>query len=133
MIQFYFLSIFCNAAAGYALLAGDNATESGPRPFALSIHNAVCRFLLGMLSVVTGGFKLLSAVEGNVPVVGDLLPAITGLGMGGILLYEYHLKNAAPASDELFEALLNKHRRRLGMGACLVAALHFIFPYALFL
>jgi hypothetical protein len=136
MIQFYFLSIFCNAAAGYALLSDDKATES-PVSFTLSIHNATCRFLLGMLSAVTGLFKLLSALEGNVPVVGDLLPAMTGLGVGAVLLYEHYLKHttlrASLTTDNFFEGFLEKYRKPLGAGVCVVAVLHFLFPNALFL
>jgi hypothetical protein len=136
MIQFYFLSIFFNAAAGYALLSDDNEFES-PVSFTLSIHNTTCRFLLGIFSAVTGVFKLLTAVEGNIPVVGDLLPAMTGLGVGAILLYEYYLKNAtfhtAVLADDVFESFLEKYRKPLGVGVCVVAALHFLFPRALFL
>jgi hypothetical protein len=93
--------------------------------------------VLGILSAVTGLFKLLSAVEGNVPVVGDLLPAMTGLGVGAVLLYEHYLKNTtlhtSLSTDNFFEGFLEKYRKPLGVGVCVVAALHFLFPKALFL
>jgi hypothetical protein len=136
MLQFYFLSVFCNAAAGCALLSDDKATES-PVSFTVSIHNATCRFLLGVLSAITGLFKLLSVVEGNLPVVGDLLPAMTGLGVGAVLLYEHYLKNttlrASFSTDNFFEGFLEKYRKSVGVGVCVVAVLHFLFPQALFL
>jgi hypothetical protein len=136
MIQFYFLSIIFNAAAGYCLITGgedgDAATETS---LLSSIRNETFRLILGILTSVTGLLKLLSSVQGDIPVVGDLLPALVGFITGFILLFEYYRRRTALASEvsEKLEGLLIKNKKWIGFLALAVAGLHFLFPTVLFL
>ena len=93
------------------------------------------RLVVGILSVLTGVLKFISVYKGDIPVVGDLIPAIAGILGGASLLTEYF----ASSSEEgvslpgFLDALLVQSRRYIGV-LCLVAAvLHFIFPRVLFL
>jgi hypothetical protein len=134
MIQFYFLSIVFNAAAGYCLITGgeDGEAESG---LLASVQNETFRLILGILATVTGLLKLLSSVQGDVPVAGDLLPALIGFITGFILLFEYYRGRAAIESEfsEKLEGLLIKNKRWIGFLALAAAGFHFLFPTVLFL
>jgi hypothetical protein len=136
MIQFYFLSIFCNAVAGYMLLCREepdtptqgNAINGGLEPDTL-------RLILGIVSIITGLFKLLSAVQGDVPVIGDLLPALSGFASGALLVFAYYrartnLKTGSPEITGL-ERILGTYKRQIGFLALGTAVLHFLFPQAL--
>jgi hypothetical protein len=140
MIQFYFLSIFFNAAAGYMLIRDNNKKEQPPMEDHgtegaqhWSTQNDTLRLILGILSVITGLFKLLSAVQGDVPVIGDLIPALFGFATGFILIFEYHKKTAVIDLDKhiLLELFLVQNKRRIGFLAIGSAILHFLFPQAL--
>ena len=80
MVQFYFLSIVFNLIGGYALTVADRS-----RPFGFlknldeTLGNSRSRLALGILSLVTGIFKLLTPMRGDVRVVGDLFPAVMQL------------------------------------------------------
>jgi len=130
MIQFYFLSIVCNAAAGYLLVfhREDDAA-------ALLSGGPDARLTLGILSVFTGFMKLLSATAGNMPVLGDILPAATGLLSGASLLLEWARQKGRLLSTGPGDAgdLLLKNRKAVGYLALASALLHFLFPQALLL
>jgi hypothetical protein len=129
MIQFYFLSIVCNALAGYALTRNtDELDDKRQAPFTLSARNPTFRLLLGLLSSVTGLFKLLSAIDP--PFVGDLVPALTGVGGGLLLLYDYYANTTTLKPESALTTFLTgkKTKRGFGVWACAVAALHFLFP-----
>lgn len=137
MYQFYFLSITCNLLLGMTLsresledkfpsLAGFSRDVLGRRGF---------RFGLGLAAFIVGFFKLLSVTQGDVPVVGDLLPAAAGLAGGGALLLEYYKERAtvsSPLTDTL-ETILLKNKALWGLAGFLAAVLHFFFPGVLFL
>ncbi|MDR2068766.1 MAG: hypothetical protein LBP71_02740 [Spirochaetaceae bacterium] len=134
MIQFYFLSIVFNAAAGYCLItAGEEGTmEPSLRS---SLQNETFHLILGILATVTGLLKLLSAVQGDVPVLGDLLPALVGFATGFILLFDYYRSRTTIVSalSERLEGLLSKNKKWIGFLSLAVAGLHFLFPTVLFL
>jgi hypothetical protein len=134
MIQFYFLSIVFNAAAGFCLITPDEegAIETGPL---FSPRNETFRFILGILSAVTGLLKLLSSVQGDIPVLGDLLPALVGFITGFILLFEYYRSRTGIESEKFegLERLLLKNKKWIGFLALVSAGLHFLFPTVLFL
>jgi len=136
MVQLYFLSILCNALSGYVLFAGnDNETTEKTSGFA---NNPTFNLALGILSAVTGVLKLLSPTVDKIPIIGDLVPAITGIAAGLILIFGIYRQNVSLASastnslDSLAGTLLS-FRKPLGLGLFTVALLHFLFPQALFL
>jgi uncharacterized membrane-anchored protein len=134
MIQLYFLSIFLNAIAGFVLISdsgdGDMEIRTG-----LSPKNETLRLILGILSMIVGILKLLSATEGDIPVVGDLVPALTGFAAGFILIYEYYRDHSTlePEKTGTLNALLLAHNKIIGFIAMIVGALHFLFPRVLLL
>ncbi|MDR2537423.1 MAG: hypothetical protein LBC46_03860 [Treponema sp.] len=134
MIQFYFLSIVCNALAGYALTRNtDELDDIKPQPlFTLSARNPTFRLLLGLLSSVTGLFKLLSATD--IPVAGDMIPALTGIGSGVLLFYDYYANTSTLKIESKLGTFLTEKKTKKGFGvwSCVVAALHFLFPHMLF-
>jgi hypothetical protein len=79
--------------------------------------------------------KILSSVPGDIPVLGDLLPALAGFITGFILLFEYYRGRTSVESEKArrLEGLLAKHKKWLGFFSIAVAGLHFLFPTVLFL
>ncbi len=102
MIQFYFLSILLNVVGGYAL-AIDAAHRSSPAIDGLRafLRDPTVRLVIGILTIVTGAFKLLAVVRGDIPVVGDFVPAVAGLAVGATLLLELYRE---PSGDHPFGA-----------------------------
>jgi hypothetical protein len=129
MIQFYFLSVFLNALAGYALAGGDERGELGIKG-GLSLSDETVRLVLGILCMVTGILKLLSPSEGGWPVLGDLIPALLGLITGFILVLEYYHSHATVESGEAdrLYAGFSRNKKLLGFIAVISAVLHFLFP-----
>lgn len=137
MLQFYFLSILLNTVTGLVLLFADrdeiDALSQVKVP--AMAKDETFRLVLGILTGVTGFFKLLTAVRGDVPVIGDLVPAFAGLAGGFTLLYEFYKTRSTIEQDNLPPVIqkIISGRRYVGV-ACLVAAgFHFLFPTILFL
>ncbi|HUX50678.1 MAG TPA: hypothetical protein VMW73_07760 [Spirochaetia bacterium] len=137
MYQFYFLSIVLNLLAGIAL-----AYDAIDEKFSLSVffnrdifNRQGFRLSLGIATSIVGFFKLLSVTAGNVPVVGDLLPALTGLILGGSLLALYYQERST-VSGPIIQSIDNiflKNRTVFGILGIITAVLHFLFPSVLFL
>ncbi|MCL2232214.1 MAG: hypothetical protein FWB99_03965 [Treponema sp.] len=137
MLQFYFMSIVMNALAGYILVTGDKEDHE-PLVFksGLSFKDETFMLVVGILSVLTALMKILSSVEGDVPVIGDLFPALTGFLAGFILIFEYYRKRTSletSDSTEKVDRLLIANKKIIGMAALAAAVLHFLFPRVLLL
>jgi hypothetical protein len=136
MIQFYFLSILLNAAGGYVLFtnSGGGGASAIEAEIRFSLQNETFRLILGIVSAVTGLLKLLSPVQGDIPVVGDLIPAAAGLVTGFILLFDYyHGRSFVEEGDNRMTRIITVNRKWIGFAAMAAAALHFIFPQVLLL
>jgi uncharacterized membrane-anchored protein len=136
MIQFYFLSIVLNAASGYILaFSTDNDDIDVESKVGILLHKESFRLILGVLTILTGLLKILSAVEGDVPVIGDLIPALVGFLAGFILIFEYYRSRSAldPEHTEKIEQLLISNKKWVGFLAIASAILHFLFPTVLLL
>jgi hypothetical protein len=134
MIQFYFLSIFFNVLVGYILITGEEGNPLQIRP-GFSLRDETARLVVGILAMATGILKLLSSVEGDLPVLGDIIPAVAGFGAGFVLVFEYY-RNHASLNDEKGESInqvLVRNKRIIGIIAMAAAALHFLFPTVLLL
>jgi hypothetical protein len=136
MIQLYFLSILCNGLAGYILFAGD---ESGAEEKSIILYNnPTFHLVLGILSAVTGVLKILSPSIGGIPILGDLIPAAAGIIAGFMVIFGIYRKDSSSSDqsagslDVLGSSLL-RFRKPIGLGLLVVAAIHFLFPEALFL
>lgn len=131
MIQIYFFSILCNALAGFVFLADDLEPDGASGGF---FKNDGFRLCLAAVCAATGVLKLLSVNPGNVPVIGDLLPAAGSLAAGAGLFYDFYRSRATqtafePRAGRFFHA----HKRLIGGGLVAAAVLHLLFPTALFL
>ncbi|MDR1175720.1 MAG: hypothetical protein LBK83_09675 [Treponema sp.] len=131
MIQFYFLSIICNGAAGFLLTTDRvSAAESIEDSQKLSLGSETFRLVLGVLTSLSGILKLLSPVQGEVPVIGDIIPALAGLAAGFSLLFEYYRRTSTLQSrkTEELENFIGKNKKWIGIAALISAVLHFLIP-----
>ncbi|MDR0583836.1 MAG: hypothetical protein LBG57_05730 [Treponema sp.] len=140
MIQLYFLSILCNSLTAYILILDNTGeAESIEGSLKFSFRSGVFRLVLGILCALTGVLKLLSPSQDSVPVLGDLVPALAGLLAGFTLIFSYYRDHASIGAfssegkfDRIGDAFL-KYKKGLGFILLASAALHFLFPGALFL
>ncbi len=155
MIQFYFLAVALNLACGFALLLPER-----PHPRQLLRHldfvlsDGKIRTALGILGIVTGLLTITSPIQGDVPVIGDLVPALTSALAGLVLLLELQSGRKEEATSLHAEAqaepaekpdgepaasktglrlLLVGSGRIIGLLAILAGLVHFFFPLELFL
>ena len=137
MAQFYFLSIIFNVLLGLTLLA---EYLGGKLEFFSPVRNILLKVgvktVVVIVSVLVGIFKLIIKSPGEtVPVAGDLLPAMTGIGIGGVLLFDIFrqwVKVPKASADNAMNAMM-AYYTPLGIFAIVVAILHFIFPGVLIL
>lgn len=136
MLQFYFLSVLLNAITGYVLLfAVDRDSLSSNSKVPEVLFDETFRLVLGILTALTGFFKLLTVVRGDIPVIGDLLPALAGLAGGITLLYEFYKTRSTFQEDNLPQIIkvIVTGQNYIGIGLIACAILHFLFPTVLFL
>jgi hypothetical protein len=137
MYQFYFLSIFMNLLAGFALahetLEERMSVSSFLNPQVLV--RPAFRLTVGIITAIVGFFKFLTVTDGNVPVVGDLLPAVVGIiaGVTLILMYYQERSTVSTQTTETLNALFVRNRTVFGILAIITAVLHFFFHSVLFL
>jgi len=137
MLQFYFLSILLNLITGFILLFADKDDMESFQGIKMPViaYDETFRLIIGILSGITGFFKLLTAVRGDVPVIGDLVPALAGLAGGFTLLYEFYRTRSSIEEDTLppFIQKIVSSKRYVGIACIIAAVLHFLFPTILFL
>lgn len=135
MLQFYFLSIFLNFFGGIILSAAFLkkwfSPSGGLEGFFEERGNL--KLIIGILSILVGILKFLSVVEGDVKVIGDLFPALSGLMIGLALLADYYRSRTDVQTETGFNTFLEKYQVIIGVIAMAVAVLHFFIPRVLFL
>ena len=137
MYQIYFLSIVTVVLSGVALAFErlDERLHIGSLFNAALFTSAGFRLGLGVVTVLVGIFQFLTVAPGDVPVVGDLIPAIAGIVLGGILMVEYYQAKSTvedgfmSAVDRIFV----RNASNFGVIGIIIAALHFLFHRVLFL
>lgn len=136
MVQFYFLSIFVNFIGGL-LLAGDTINRQFTKLDTLQELFKAPTYLItfSIVAAVTGVFKIISVFNGDVPVIGDLLPAVISILIAVFLFLSYQKdKNGEiKTSLEKTNSLIQKYRNILGIAAIIISLLHFFFPSVLFI
>jgi len=134
MLQFYFLSILSNLLAGVALTAEYLAGRfAGFAPFRDLLSRRAYRASVGVTAAAVGFLKLLiRSSAADVPVAGDLIPALVGIAMGASLLLHVVREKADSPPGRLERAAL-AYRVPLGFVGIAAAILHFLLPAALFL
>jgi hypothetical protein len=137
MPQLYLLSILANILAGLTL-AGDYL---GDRiAFLASFNNLranrTAQIVIACAAAAIGVLKLIFLSPGEtVPVAGDILPALTGIVIGGILLIESfrsQVEAKGESMEKLSKAVLS-YRVPVGIAGVAIACVHFLFPGAVIL
>ena len=132
MIQIYFLSIVANLLSGLVLSAEHYGTKF-PGFVAVKdffIGKPGLRVTIGIISFLTGFLKLLTVTKGDVPVVGDLLPALSGLILGAGVLFERYKErsNVSSRALETADKFILRHKSIYGSVGIIIALVHFLLP-----
>ena len=137
MYQIYFLSIVTTLLAGVALAYDrlDERVKIGSFFGETVFRSLGFRLGLGIVSMAVGVFQFLTVAPGDVRVVGDLIPAITGIVAGGMLVLQYYQEKTTLESRflETMDRLLLRNASNIGVLAILIGVLHFFFHRVLFL
>ena len=132
MAQLYMLSILSLLGAGL-ILSSDYLVEkmewlSGLKDLAQQRN---VRIGAGVAAGIIGILKLIVRAPGEtVPVAGDLLPALAGIALGGLLLADtlrVSSDDEPVAVDKVTNAVM-PYRTPLGLGGIVVALVHFLLP-----
>lgn len=137
MVQFYFLSVLANLLAGITL-SRDYLVEKIPflKTFQELLGKRGVRATLGFVTAIVGVFKLIVQPVGrSVPVVGDVIPALMGITLGGALLVDFFKERVTVSAETLdkVQAAVKSYQVPLGMAGIGISLLHFIIPSALLL
>ena len=159
-MQFYFLSIVVNLLAG-VILAGDYLATRLPWMKSLlpEISSRSSGVTIGAITAGVGVLKLFvlaGTQQQQIAVVGDLLPALAGIALGGVLIAvalnakegdaaggaerpvhttregSSHVVVADGAAEKAVR-LAAGCRTPAGLAGIAVAALHFLFPLSVLL
>lgn len=136
MVQFYLLSVILNIVAGYSLYSFDTAPQGtkfdGVREF---LKDPTIRLIVGILTFTVGFFKLVTVMRGDIPVIGDMIPSVAGMGAGFTMLLEYYRANSAvsTATLEKLDKIFVANRRIVGIVGVSSGVVHFLFANVLFL
>ncbi len=93
------------------------------------------RLVVGVLCAFVGIMKLLSVFRNDVPVVGDLFPALAGLCGGASLLLDYYSDSSSLELNlpSFVETIFVDSKKYIGIACLISGLLHFVFPQVLFL
>ena len=133
MVQLYFLSILLNLLGGFGL-ASETMVEriSGFRIFSDFFEGkTTLKLTVGILSFIVGVLKLLSSMD--VPVAGDLLPALANIAVGITLTLDYYKDRSEVGPSERLNDFFARNSSILGIVAVVIGILHFFIPRVLFL
>lgn len=136
MVQFYFLSVLLNILTGFVLSIDLLAERmEWVSSLKLPLSNNVFRFVVGISAAAVGFLKLLSVFRGDIPVVGDLLPAAAGILMGVMLIIDYYKAKAAVSSQAIdaIDRVFIRRKSVIGIIGIIIGVLHFFMPSVLFL
>jgi len=139
MIQFYLLSVLLNILCGYSLaVKKSESTSQLVRGAQIVITDPGLRLIIAILSIAVGVLKLLFALRGDIPVIGDFLPAIAGIVVGATLLLDISEANHLPYAEKgklaaRLETLLLSYKQVIGYVGIMAGIIHFLFPMVLFL
>ena len=140
MIQIYFLSVISCLIAGLTLISGEEKDSQEDSVIRLGVFLNILRdkkfrLILGIITMAAGVLKILSPAEGNIIILGDLLPAAAGIVSGFILFIENYSNTKIDKSEDIViedkKASLDyflKNKKLVGFATIAAAILHFIFP-----
>ena len=137
MVQFYLLAVVLNILGGL-LLSAQMIEDKVPAVRSLQeslSFNSVARVSVILITLLVALFKILSVTSGDVPVVGDLLPALSLVAVAVVFFLEYYEDRASVRTPflERMESLFVQNKSVIGIIAIIVGVAHFLFPRVLFL
>ncbi len=132
MLQFYLLSVIANLVASLTL-AGDYLGERMPflKCFKEARESRSTRTAIGVSALVIGIIKLFVLAPGeHIVILGDFLPAVTGMAIGAVLLAEINQGRVEQAGEPIrkLSSTALTYRVPLGIAGIVIAFLHFLFP-----
>ncbi|TVQ29125.1 MAG: hypothetical protein EA382_00610 [Spirochaetaceae bacterium] len=93
--------------------------------------NSILVVVTGAVTLLVGVAKLIFPAPGEaVPIAGDLLPALTGILVGAllILLGSDKAEESTPDAAKRFVSVVISYRIVIGLISVAVGLIHFIFP-----
>ncbi len=136
MVQFYVLSILVNLIGGL-LLAGDAISKKiSTLEFSQNILKSQTYTLtFAIIAAIAGLFKIISVFDGDVYVIGDLLPAAASLAIAIYFFCKYLLEKKGVLEGTLgvIDVFIEKYKSFTGIACIVIAFLHFLFPRVIFL
>lgn len=137
MMQIYFLSVTLTGLSGI-ILASDVLGEKFSS-FATLQQLLAAKELRLTVAVLTGIVALVSLLymsPDTIPILSDLLPALTGIFMAVTLFFEHFKKSDEQEGRNIDDPELHpliRYKALTGFAGFLVAFIHFLIPSALIL
>ena len=132
MLPFYFLSVTTNLMMGGILLLSAKDKEEFNIKYPL-LNDPTFLLVLLIFSGISAVFKLLSPVAGNTPIIGDIVPALSGV-LGCIVFFERWVK---ASENQLtlppFFARILTFEQPIGFFCLFAGVTHLLFSSVLFL
>ena len=132
MLPFYFLSVTTNLMMGGILLLSAKDKEEFSIKYPL-LNDPTFLLVLLIFSGISAVFKLLSPVEGNTPIIGDIVPVLSGV-LGCIVFFERWVK---ASENQLtlppFFARILTFEQPIGFFCLFAGVTHLLFSSVLFL
>jgi hypothetical protein len=132
MLQFYLLSVLCTLIGSLVLVVGDLSGKLASLvPLKEVLGGKGTQIIVGFSSLIVGVVKFfVRAPWDAVAVVGDLLPALVGIGVGLALLTDFFREKVGESSEVVEKAknLTSVYHIPLGIVGLITAILHFLFP-----
>ncbi len=132
MLSFYYFSVTTNIIMGILLVlfSGNDDERNEKYPI---VKDTTFLLILMVVSGIFAVLTLLSPIEGSLPVIGDLIPSVTGI-LGCIVLFKrwFILSNPEKEFPAFFEKVIAYEKI---IGYCCLAAgcVHLFVPHIIFL
>ncbi len=135
MFQLYLLTVLTNVLAGLALSNGFLSKKfTRFSEYMDFMMNKPYRVIVGVLSLIVAIINLFRTYPGDIPVISELLPSLTGIVAGILLIVEFKdssLIEEAGKSVEVMEKVQKFSKPYLtivGLLALLAGILHAVIP-----
>jgi len=135
VFQLYLLTVLTTVLSGLALATGflSNRFERFSE-YTDFMGNPVYRIILGGVSVLVGIINLFPSYTGDIAVLGDLIPSLTGIVTGILLIAEYFSSRRTEEESktvdiaEKVEKFSGPYLTIVGISSIIIGILHAIIP-----
>lgn len=132
MVQIYFLLVVFNILAGL-MLSGEflESKLEAFKPFHDLISSEVFKATIGCLGTIVGFLSLFIVYEGNLIIVGDIIPAVVLIIAGLSLFIGYIVKEDFDGGSfyKWFNSIFIKNSTIVGIVAIFFGLVHFLVPF----